>query len=46
MCIFKAKNLWLGLSQIYDVPRKVSSEEVSRHPNMDKSTSIEYLRKG
>jgi DNA-binding CsgD family transcriptional regulator len=29
----------------YDVPRKVSSEEVSRHLNMDKSTFIEHLRK-
>lgn len=29
----------------YDVPRKVSSEEVSRHLNMDKSTFVEHLRK-
>jgi hypothetical protein len=29
----------------YDVPRKVSSKEVSRHLNMDKSTFVEHLRK-
>jgi len=29
----------------YDVPRKVSSEEVSRHLKMDKSTFVEHLRK-
>jgi DNA-binding MarR family transcriptional regulator len=29
----------------YDVPRKVSSEEVSRHLNIDKSTFVEHLRK-
>jgi len=29
----------------YDVPRRVSSEEVSRHLNMDKSTFVEHLRK-
>jgi hypothetical protein len=29
----------------YDVPRKVSSEEVCRHLNMDKSTFVEHLRK-
>jgi hypothetical protein len=29
----------------YDVPRKVSSEVVSRHLNMDKSTFVEHLRK-
>jgi hypothetical protein len=29
----------------YDVPRIVSSEEVSRHLNMDKSTFVEHLRK-
>jgi hypothetical protein len=29
----------------YDVPRKVSSEELSRHLNADKSTIVEHLRK-
>jgi hypothetical protein len=29
----------------YEVPRKVSSVEVSRHLNMDKSTFVEHLRK-
>jgi DNA-binding MarR family transcriptional regulator len=29
----------------YEVPRRVSSEEVSRHLNMDRSTFIEHLRK-
>ena len=29
----------------YDVPRRVSSEEVSRHLKMDKSTFVEHLRK-
>jgi hypothetical protein len=29
----------------YDVPRRVSSDEVSRHLNMDKSTFVEHLRK-
>jgi predicted DNA binding protein len=29
----------------YDVPRRVSSEEVSRHLNMDKSTFVEHVRK-
>ena len=29
----------------YDVQRKVSSEEVSRHLNMGKSTFVEHLRK-
>jgi len=29
----------------YDVPRKVSSEGVSRHLNMDKSTFVEHIRK-
>ena len=29
----------------YDVPKKVSSEEVCRHLNMDKSTFVEHLRK-
>ena len=29
----------------YDVPRRVSSEEVSRHLNVDKSTFVEHLRK-
>jgi hypothetical protein len=29
----------------YDVPRKISSEELSRHLNADKSTIVEHLRK-
>jgi DNA-binding CsgD family transcriptional regulator len=29
----------------YDVPRRVSSEEVSRHLEIDKSTFVEHLRK-
>jgi hypothetical protein len=29
----------------YDVPRKVSSEDLSRHLNADKSTIVEHLRK-
>lgn len=29
----------------YDVPRKISSEELSRHLNVDKSTVVEHLRK-
>ncbi len=29
----------------YDVPRKVSSEEVSKHLDVDKSTFVEHLRK-
>ena len=29
----------------YDVPRKISSDDLSRHLNVDKSTLIEYLRK-
>jgi HTH DNA binding domain len=29
----------------YDVPRRISSEELSRHLNADKSTVVEHLRK-
>lgn len=29
----------------YDVPRKISSEDLSRHLNADKSTVVEHLRK-
>lgn len=29
----------------YDVPRKISSEDLSRHLNADKSTIVEHLRK-
>jgi DNA-binding CsgD family transcriptional regulator len=29
----------------YDVPRKISSEELARHLNADKSTVVEHLRK-
>jgi predicted DNA binding protein len=29
----------------YDIPRKISSEELSRHLNADKSTIVEHLRK-
>jgi hypothetical protein len=29
----------------YDVPRRISSEELSRHLNADKSTIVEHLRK-
>jgi predicted DNA binding protein len=29
----------------YDAPRRVSSEEVSRHLDVDKSTFVEHLRK-
>lgn len=29
----------------YDVPRRVSSEELSQHLNADKSTTVEHLRK-
>ncbi|MGI0043612.1 MAG: helix-turn-helix domain-containing protein [Nitrososphaeraceae archaeon] len=29
----------------YDVPRRVSSEEVARHLDVDKSTFVEHLRK-
>jgi hypothetical protein len=29
----------------YDVPRRVSSEEVSRHLDIDKSTFVEHIRK-
>jgi len=29
----------------YDIPRRVSSEDVSRHLNVDKSTVVEHLRK-
>lgn len=29
----------------YDVPRKISSVELSRHLNVDKSTAVEHLRK-
>ena len=29
----------------YEVPRKVSSEEVARHLDVDKSTFVEHLRK-
>lgn len=29
----------------YDVPRRISSDELSRHLNIDKSTIVEHLRK-
>ena len=29
----------------YDVPRKISSDDLSRHLNVDKSTIVEHLRK-
>ena len=29
----------------YDVPRKISSDDLSRHLNVDKSTLVEHLRK-
>jgi predicted DNA binding protein len=29
----------------YDVPRRISSEELSRHLDADKSTIVEHLRK-
>jgi len=29
----------------YDVPRRISSDELSRHLNVDKSTVVEHLRK-
>jgi hypothetical protein len=29
----------------YDVPRKISSDDLSRHLNVDKSTVVEHLRK-
>jgi DNA-binding CsgD family transcriptional regulator len=29
----------------YDVPRRISSDELSRHLNVDKSTIVEHLRK-
>lgn len=29
----------------YDVPRRISSEDLSRHLNVDKSTMVEHLRK-
>jgi predicted DNA binding protein len=29
----------------YDVPRRISSDDLSRHLNVDKSTVIEHLRK-
>jgi hypothetical protein len=29
----------------YDIPRKITSEELSRHLNADKSTVVEHLRK-
>lgn len=29
----------------YDVPRKISSDELSRQLNVDKSTIVEHLRK-
>jgi HTH DNA binding domain len=29
----------------YDVPRRISSEDLSRHLNADKSTIVEHLRK-
>jgi predicted DNA binding protein len=29
----------------YDVPRKISSDDLSRHLNADKSTVVEHLRK-
>jgi predicted DNA binding protein len=29
----------------YEVPRKISSEELSSHLNADKSTVVEHLRK-
>ncbi len=29
----------------YDVPRRISSDELSRHLKVDKSTLVEHLRK-
>ena len=29
----------------YDVPRRISSEDVARHLKVDKSTVVEHLRK-
>jgi predicted DNA binding protein len=29
----------------YDIPRRISSQDVSRHLNVDKSTVVEHLRK-
>jgi predicted DNA binding protein len=29
----------------YDVPRRISSDDLSRHLNVDKSTIVEHLRK-
>jgi predicted DNA binding protein len=29
----------------YDVPRRISSDDLSRHLNIDKSTVVEHLRK-
>jgi predicted DNA binding protein len=29
----------------YDVPRKISSDDLSRHFNVDKSTIVEHIRK-
>jgi hypothetical protein len=29
----------------YDVPRRISSDDLARHLNVDKSTTVEYLRK-
>jgi predicted DNA binding protein len=29
----------------YDVPRRISSDDLSRHLDVDKSTIVEHLRK-
>jgi DNA-binding CsgD family transcriptional regulator len=43
----KQKNALLSAHALgyYDIPRRVSSEDVSRHLNVDKSTVVEHLRK-